>query len=285
MDFGRNTTLNRRNQGFTGLGVDLTSSFFENIIYIFCAVHFLIFLFIVFFFKNSFMRRSAPRKQNEGHSQRSNCRKHHNHVLSSYHYWRCMWLRLSVWVSVCAHTSRCNMELLFGNEEAFRLPFFGTEKKIALFHFGSSAPPSPPSHFIFTLNKFVLLWNRHIMVSIQLLLRVVVNRGGLGREPEMEQGLAPSRLWCRTSVQTTLAGRKSQKAGTNSTFAKTRSLFVQPSCCSLFDVQHSRKLPAPARSSSVRAPGTQHKTTAGHQHCNFLTYNKAISYFLPYKWK
>ena len=27
------------------------------------------------------------------------------------------------------------------------------------------------------------------------------------------------------------------------------------------------------------------KTTAGHQHCNFLTYNKAISYFLPYKWK
>lgn len=30
-------------------------------------------------------------------------------------------------------------------------------------------------------------------------------------------------------------------------------------------------------------PGRRHKTTAGHQHCNFLTYNKAISYFLPYK--
>lgn len=30
-------------------------------------------------------------------------------------------------------------------------------------------------------------------------------------------------------------------------------------------------------------PGQRHKTTAGHQHCNFLTYNKAISYFLPYK--
>lgn len=90
--------------------------------------------------------------------------------------------------------------------------WYWKKKKIALFHCGSSAPfPLPPSHFICRFNTFVLLWNRHVIVYIQLLLRVVVNRGGLGREPEMEQGLAPSRLWYRTSVQTTLAGRKVTK--------------------------------------------------------------------------
>lgn len=234
------------------------------------------------------MRCSPPWKQNEGHSQRSNCRKHHNHVLSSYHYWRCMWLRLSVceWVFVRIHQGV--IWNYFWQRRSISIAiFFGTEKK------KKRSPCSTLAHLLLSraslpfhidLNKSVLLWNRHI-VYIQLLLRVVVNRGGLGREPEMEQGLAPSRLWYRTSVQTTLAGRKSQKAGTNSTFAKTRGLFVQPSCRSLFDVQRSRKLPDPAGGSSVSPPGTRHKTTAGHQHCNFLTYNKAISYFLPYKWK
>lgn len=196
-------------------------------------------------------------KTNEGHSQRSNCRKHHNHVLSSYRYWRCMWLRLSVWVSVCAHTLRCNMELLMATKGAFDCHFFWYWKK----------------------KKITL----PILLFIYSCCSVVVNRGGLGREPEMEQGLAPSRLWPQNRRHW-LAGRL-KKLEQIQPFAKTSGLFVQPSCCSLFDVQHSRKRPDPARSSSVRPPWTRHKTTAGHQHCNFLTYNKAISYFLPYKWK
>lgn len=181
-------------------------------------------------------------KQNEGHSQRSNCRKHHNHVLSSYHYWRCMWLRLSVceWVFVRIHQGV--IWNYFWQRRSISIAiFFGTEKKkkkkdhpVPFWLICSS--PLPPSHCIFSLNKFVLLWIRHIIVYIQLLLRVV-NRGGLGREPEMEQGLAPSRLWCGTSVQTTLAGRKSQKAGTNSTFCKNKkpvcsAFLLQPVWCS-----------------------------------------------------
>lgn len=224
-------------------------------------------------------------KTNEGHSQRSNCRKHHNHVLSSYRYWRCMWLRLSVWVSVCAHTLRCNMELLMATKGAFDCHFFWYWRKkkdhpAPLRLICSSLPTL--SHFILRFVKFVLLWKRHIVVYIQLLLCSGEQRGfGQGTR----NGTGSRSQSALTSEQTTLAGRKIQKAGTNSTFAKTSGLFVQPSCCSLFDVQHSRKRPDPARSSSVRPPWTRHKTTAGHQHCNFLTYNKAISYFLPYKWK
>lgn len=98
-----------------------------------------------------------------------------------------------VWVSVCVHTSRCNMELLFWQWRSISFAiFFGTEKKkkkIVLFYFGSSAPPP---YFLFSLNEFVLLWKTHTIVYIQLLLRVVVIRGGLSRRAEMEQGLDPS---------------------------------------------------------------------------------------------
>lgn len=163
------------------------------------------------------MRCSLPWKTNEGHSQRSNCRKHHNHVLSSYRYWRCMWLRLSVceWVFVRIHQGVIWNYFWQRRSISIATFFFGTEKKkkdhpVPLRLTCSS--PLPPSHFIFRFNKFLLLWNRHIIVYTHLLLRVVVNRGGLGREPGMEQGLAPGRLWYRSSVQTTLAGRKKSES-------------------------------------------------------------------------
>lgn len=118
-----------------------------------------------------------------------------------------------VWVSVCAHTSRCNMELLLATKEHFDCQFFLVLKKKkrrspCSIEAHLLLSPPPPSHFIFGFNTFLLLWNQHI-VYIQSLLRVVVNRGGLVREPEMEQGLAPTRLWYRNSVQMLLAGRKS----------------------------------------------------------------------------
>lgn len=79
IDSGGITTLNRRNHGFTGLGVDLTSSFLKILYIFFCAIHFLMFclLFIVFFFCFLFLNllRGVHRENNEGHSKRSNCRK------------------------------------------------------------------------------------------------------------------------------------------------------------------------------------------------------------------
>lgn len=93
---------------------------------------------------------------------------------------------------VCIHQDVI-WNYFFGNEGAFRLPFFlvlkKKKKKIVLFYFGSSAPPP---YFLFSLNEFVLLWKTHTIVYIQLLLRVVVIRGGLSRRAEMEQGLDPS---------------------------------------------------------------------------------------------
>lgn len=221
--------------------------------------------------------------------------ENHDHFLSSYHYLRCMWLRLSVCACVCVFV-RIHQSVIwnyFWQRRSILIAFFfGTEKKkIALFHFGSSAPLawlSPISYlvvislcssgnnillFIYSC-CFMWWWTDRVWAGNQKWNRVLLPVGP-DRGPQYE---------------TTLAGRKSQKAGTNWTFAKTSSLFVQPSCCSLFDVQHSRKLPDPAGGSS-RQTGwdtikrKKKKTTAGHQHCNFLTYNKAISYFLPYKWK
>lgn len=127
------TTLNRRNQGFTGSGVWLDFLFFENIIYIFLRdsllnvfIVFIVFLFFFLFFYAVF----TTVKTNEGHSQRSNCRKTSQscsvllsllkvHVIAS----EC------VWVSVCAHTSRCNMELLLATKEHFDCQFFLVLKK------------------------------------------------------------------------------------------------------------------------------------------------------------
>lgn len=143
-----------------------------------------------------------------------------------------------VWVSVCAHTSRCNMELLLATKEHFDCQFFlvlkkKRKKKITLFHWGSSAPLPrlPPISYLGLIHLCTSATN--IIVSIQLLLCAVVNRGGLVREPEVEQGLAPSRLWYRTSVQTPLAGRKSpNKKLEQIQHSKTSWLFVPPVWCS-----------------------------------------------------
>lgn len=209
-------------------------------IYFFCdsLVNVCVFIVFFFFFFVLFLYAVfSAVKTNEGHSQRSNCRKHHHPVLSSYRCWRCMWLRLGVWVSVCAHTSRCNMELLLAMKEHFDCQYFLVLKKrkedhpVPLRLFCSS--PSSPSHSTVRPNKLVHSCNQNVLVYVQLLLPVAVDRGGgLVGEPEMEQGLAPSRLWFRSSVQTDRAGRRSEKeVGTNSTFANTSGLFVQPSCC------------------------------------------------------
>lgn len=177
---------------------------------------FLLFLLFFFFFFYSFMRCSPPWKQMKDILREAIVEKHHNHVLSSYRCWRCMWLRLSVceWVFVRIHQGVI-WNYFWRRRSISIANFFWYWKKKKKDHpvplwLICSSPPRPPSHFIFRFNKFVLLWNRHIVYT-QLLLRVVVNRGGLGREPEMEQGLAPGRLWYRTSVRTTLAGRKSKK--------------------------------------------------------------------------
>lgn len=237
----KNHNLKQEKSGVLGVGGWIDFLFFENIIYIFLRDSLLnVFVYCFLFLRNSFMRCSPPWKQNEGHSQRSNCRKHHNHVLSSYHYWRCMWLRLSVceWVFVRIHQGV--IWNYFWQRRSISIAiFFGTEKKkkdrpVPLWLICSSPRASLPFHI--DLNKSVLLWNRHI-VYIQLLLRVVVNRGGLGREPEMEQGLAPSRLWYGTSIQTTLAGRKKSKSWNKFNICKNKrpvcSAFLsQPVWCS-----------------------------------------------------
>lgn len=130
MDYGRITTLNRRNQGFTGSGVDLTSSFLKILYIFFCAIHFLMFFVYCFLFLKFFYAGFSAVKTNEGHSQRSNCRKHHNHVLSSCHYWRCMWLRLSVceWVFVRIHQGV--IWNYFWQRRSISIAiFFGTKKK------------------------------------------------------------------------------------------------------------------------------------------------------------
>lgn len=161
MDYGRFTTLNRRNQGFTGSGGWLDFLFFENVIYIFLRDSLLnVFFCLLFSFLKILLCGVLRReKQNEGHSQRSNCRKHHNHVLSSYHYWRCMWLRLSVceWVFVRIHQGV--IWNYFWQRRSISIAiFFGTEKKrkkkITLFHFGSSAPPPclPPIAYLVWIN-------------------------------------------------------------------------------------------------------------------------------------
>lgn len=149
-----------------------------------------------------------------------------------------MWLRLSAceWVFVRIHQGviwnyfwqRRNISIAI---------FWYWKKKDRLVSFRLICScPLPPSSFILSLNKFVLLWNWHIIVYTQLLLRVVVNTGGLGREPEMEQGLAPSRLWYRTSVQTTLAGRKSPKSWNKFNICKNKkpvcsAFLLQPVWC------------------------------------------------------
>lgn len=164
MDSGRITTLNRRNHRFTGAGGWLDFFIFENIIYIFLRDSLLnVFCFVLCFFLFCFFNllRGVHRENNEGHSKRSNCRKHHNHVLSSYHYWRCMWLCLNVcgWVFVCIHQGVIWNYFWQWRSISFAifLVLKKKKKKITLFYFGSSVLPS---RFIFSLNKFVLLWKR-----------------------------------------------------------------------------------------------------------------------------
>lgn len=107
-------------------------------------------LFIVFLFKksNSFTRCSLPWKQMKD-ILREAVVENHDHVLSSYHYWRCMWLRLSVcgWVFVRIHQGVI-WNYFLATKEHFDCLFFSLvlkKKKIALFHFGSSAPLPPDS--------------------------------------------------------------------------------------------------------------------------------------------
>lgn len=155
-------------------------------------------------------------KTNEGHSQRSNCRKHHNHVLSSDHYWRCMWLRLSVceWVFVRIHQG-VKWNYFLATKEHFDCLFvFGTEK-ITLFHLGSSAllPCLPPISYLVWLN--LCFSESDMLLFIYSCCSVVVNRGGFGQGTRNGTGSAPSRFWYRTSVQTTLAGRKKVKKSLN----------------------------------------------------------------------
>lgn len=203
-----------------------------------------VFVYCFFLFLNVLLR-GVLRRENKMKDilREAIVEKHHNHVLSSYHYWRCMWLRLSVceWVFVRIHQGVIWNYFRQTKEHFDCLCFWYWKKKKkdrpVLFWLICSST-LPPSHFIFRLDKIGLLWN----LEYYCLYTVAApcsgeQRGVLGREPEMEQGLAPSRLWFRTSVQTTLAGRRSlKKLEQIQRFAETRSLFVQPSCCSLFDV-------------------------------------------------
>lgn len=154
------------------------------------------------------------------------------------------------------------MELLLATKEHFDCLVFGTEKRSSC----SILAHLLLSHFIFSSNKVVLLWNQQIIVDIQLLLCVVMKRGGFGQGTRNGTG-SRSQSALIQDLSTDNTGWQEKSKSWNKF---NLCLFVQPSCFSPFDVQHSRKLPDPASSSSVRPPGTRHKTTAGHQHCNFL---------------
>lgn len=212
-----------RNQGFAGLGVDFL--FLENIIY-FCAILINVFVdcyFVFFFF--FFKRCCTPWKQNEGHSQRSRCRKHP--IVLRYHV--TVWVCVCVCVGACVHTSRCNMELLLAMKERFACHFWGVLIKKKRPSSISARLPRPP---------------------------VCVKVGG-------------GQKWNRVSYP----------VGSD-----TGVSCRLPGNARKLEQLRFENVPSRAVGLSGR-PGQRHKTTAGHQHCNFLTYNKAISYFLPYKWK
>lgn len=186
-------------------------------------------------------------------------RKDHDHVLSSYHYLKVHVIASEcVWVNVCAHTSRCNMELLLATKEHFDCLVFGTEKRSSC----SILAHLLLSHFIFScapLEATNYCW--YIVAAL-----CSDEERGSGQETRNGTGSrSQSALIQDLSTDNTGWQEKSKRWN-----KLNICLFVQPSCFSLFDVQHSRKLPDPASSSSVRPPGTRHKTTAGHQHCNFL---------------
>ena len=179
------------------------------------------------------------------------------------------------------------MELLLANEGAFRLPFFLVLKKKKK----KRSPCSIVAHLLHSPRlppiSYLGLINLCSEPTCYCLYTVAApcsgEQRGFGQGTRNGTGSRSQSALIRDLSTDDTGWQEKKKLEQIQHSAKTSRLFVQPSCCSLFDVQHSRKLPDPAGSSSVRLPGTRHKTTAGHQHCNFLTYNKAISYFLPYK--
>ena len=310
--YGRITTLSRRNQGFFGIGGWLNFLFLKILyIYIFLRSSLLDVFRLLFFFsekKKSFFYAVLSTVKNKWRTFSEKA------VVEKITIIFCPLITIEgacgcVWacVSECAHTSKCNMELLLATKEHFDCLFFlwywkkKEKKKITLFHFGSSAPLAwlSPISYLVVINLCSSGTNILLFIYSCCSMWWWTDWAWAGNQ-KWNRVLLPVSSDTGPQYKTTLAGRKSGRAGTNGTFTKTSSLFVQPPRCSLFDVHHSWELPDPASCSSVRQAGTRFKkkkkkkkkkkqtkktTTAGHQHCNFLTYNKAISYFLPYKWK
>ena len=235
-----------------GSGGWLDFLFFENIIYIFWRDSLLnVFCFcfcfvIVFLFLKKVLLCGVLRRENKMKDilREAIVEKHHNHVLSSYHYWRCMWLRLSVyeWVFVRIHQGVIWNYFWQTKEHFDCLCFWYWKKKKdrpVLFWLVCSST-LPPSHFIFRLDKIGLLWNRHIIVYIQLLLCVVVNRGGFGQGTRNGTGSrSQSALIQDLSTDDTGWQEKSKKkknAGTNSAFRRNKkpvcsAFLLQPVWC------------------------------------------------------
>lgn len=145
---------------------------------------------LIVFFLSFFKRCCTPWKQNEGHSQRSRCRKHP--ILLRYHatVFVCVWV--CAWAFVCIHQGviwnyfwQWRSVLL----AIFEGYWFKKKKRPSSI---SARLPRPPVCIKFS------------------------SFGGSGsggseqRETEMEQGLAPGWLWHRSSL---LAARKCPKAG------------------------------------------------------------------------
>lgn len=177
-DFGWLTTLNRRNKGFLAIR-DLTSlpDFWKYYIYIFLRVS----LLNVFVYFNSFKKillcgvlhrdkqmkdilREAVVEKSRSCSFLLSLLK--VHVIAS----ACV--RACVRVSVCAHTSRCNMELLSSAKERFDCLFFlwywkkKTERLPCSIWVHLLFSPLTLSHSTLRFNKFVHLWNQQITVYI-----------------------------------------------------------------------------------------------------------------------
>lgn len=161
-----NNNLKQEKSGVHGIwGIWLDFLFFENIIYIFCAIHFLMFFFCLFvycfLFKTNvfFLHGVLHREKQMKDILREAVVETHDHVLSFYHYWRCMWLCLSVceWVFVRIHQG-VTWNYFLASKEHFDCLFFlwyWTKKKqkkkgrpVPLWFICSS--PLTLSHFIFS---------------------------------------------------------------------------------------------------------------------------------------
>lgn len=146
-----------------GLGVHLTTIFGKDYIYIFVAFSFIMFLFLSLLFCHSLIRCYQPWTQMKD-IQGEAILKIMVMFLSSYKYWRCICLQLSVCESLSVPIHQGVIRNYFWQQKSILIASFGTDT-ICLVPFWSIAPSPASLIFIlfFLFNIYRLIWSYELL--------------------------------------------------------------------------------------------------------------------------